>query len=240
MSLWAENANSISGSCRARSRTSSARISCNGTCPSAIGRSRLSMLRLMLCRCSMIASMSRTRAVILRATCSGSSAAAVAIEPALALRPNRIGAASSCRFGAGPGPLVARADFVVQLERSAAPLVVLGRDQPMVELLVLAAGGVERLRERIEAVGDGGKLLRAGSWQPYPKVALLEVGEAAGDAGERVKHPSEQEIKNGNDGAVHAQRHRAERDGIAPDLRDLVARLRNDLDRADARPIDHD
>ena len=127
----------------------------------------------------------------------------------------------------------------MQFERGAAPLVVLGRDQPMVELLVLAAGGVQRLRERIEAVGDGGKLLRAGSWQPYPIVALLEVGEAAGDAGERIEHPSEQDIENGNDGDVHDQRHRAERDGIAPDLRDLVARLRHDLDRADARPIDH-
>mgnify|MGYP003694585413 CR=1 FL=1 len=86
----------------------------------------------------------------------------------------------------------------------------------MVELLVLAAGGIQRLRERIEAVGDGGKLLRAGPRQPHPVIALLEIGEAAGDAGERVEHPPEQEIENGDDRDVHDQRHRAERDGVAP------------------------
>ena len=36
------------------------------------------------------------------------------------------------------------------------------------------------------------------------------------------------------------QRYRAERDCVLPDLRDLVARLRHDLDRADALAVDDD
>ena len=46
----------------------------------------------------------------------------------------------------------------MQLERGASPLVVLRRDQPMVELLVLGARGIERLRQRIEPFGDGNQL----------------------------------------------------------------------------------
>ena len=66
------------------------------------------------------------------------------------------------RPGIGLEAEQARADLVVQLERGAPPLVVLRGDQPVVEPLVLGARGVERLRQRIETVGDGGELLRRG------------------------------------------------------------------------------
>ena len=93
----------------------------------------------------MIASMSRTRAVILRADL---------------LR--QLGRRGRDRAGIGLEAEQARADLVVQLERGAAPLVVLRGDQPMVEPLVLGARGIQRLRERIEAVGDGGELRACG------------------------------------------------------------------------------
>ncbi len=100
---------------RARSRTSSDRMSRSGTWPSAIGRSRLSMPRLIACRCSMMAS-SRARAPSCRPP---------------RLRKRLRGARDRCRIGLEPEQ--ARADLVVQVERGAPALVVLRRDQAAVE-----------------------------------------------------------------------------------------------------------
>ena len=119
------------GCCRARSRTSSERMSCSGTWPSAIGRSRLSMLRLMLCRCSMIASMSpRALGHVARRPARAASPAAVAIEPALALRPNRLGPTSSCSSSA--------------VRRRSSSCAVISR---WLSCTFSAARGVERLRQ---------------------------------------------------------------------------------------------
>ncbi len=137
-------------------------------------------------------------------------------------------------------PEQVRTDLIVQLERSASPLVVLRRDQPMVELFVLGARGLERLRQRVESIGDGGELLCLRSRQPHPVIVMLEVGEAAGNPGERIEHPPEENIENADDGNVHAERNGPERDRVAPHFGDLVVRLGYDLDRADARPVDDD
>jgi len=127
----------------------------------------------------------------------------------------------------------------VQLERGASPLIVLRRDQTMVERFVLAAQCVERLRERIEPVGDGGEFLCLWPRQPHSVIAPLKVGEAAGNAGQGIEHPAEKNIENADYGDVHAERNGSERDGVAPHFCDLVARLRHDLDRADACRVDN-
>lgn len=142
------------------------------------------------------------------------------------------------RPGIGLEAEQARADLVVQLHGGAATFVVLRGDQPLVQSQILGAGGVERLRQRVEALGDGGKLLRRRPRQPHPVIALLQIGKAAAHAGERIEHPSEQEIQQDDDGDVHDQRHRAERNGVLPYLRDLVVRLSHDLHRADPLAVD--
>ena len=49
----------------------------------------------------------------------------------------------------------------MQVERGAPALVVLRGDQAPVEALIFARATLERLRQRIEPVGDGGKLRAA-------------------------------------------------------------------------------
>ena len=52
-------------------------------------------------------------------------------------------------------------DFVMQFERGAAALVVLRGDEPLIEPLFLRARCLERLRESVETLGDGGEFARA-------------------------------------------------------------------------------
>ena len=131
-------------------------------------------------------------------------------------------------------------NLVVQLERGAPPLVVLRRDQPMVERFVFGAQGIECLRQRVEPIGDGGELFRPRPLEAHPIIALFQVGEPVDDAAQRAEHPSEQNIENADDGDIHAERNGAERYGVAPHFCDLVAGFRHDLDRPDARRVDDD
>src|SRR6202048_5350017 len=64
------------------------------------------------------------------------------------------------RAGIGLKAKQARPDLIVQLQRGAFSLVVLRRDQAMVERLILSSRSVERMRQRIAAFGNGGALLR--------------------------------------------------------------------------------
>ena len=56
----------------------------------------------------------------------------------------------------------------MQFERGAAALVVLRGDQPLVQPQVLGARRFQRFGERIEAIGDGGKLARAAAAAAAP------------------------------------------------------------------------
>ena len=174
-----------------------------------MGRNRLSMLRLMACRCSMIARMSRTR------SCH--------VAPC---RIRQLAGRGGDRGGIGLEAEQARPDLVMQLQGGAPPLVVLRGDQPLVQSQVLGARRVERLRERIEPVGDRGELLRLRPRQPHLVVAPLEIGEAAREPGERIEHASEQKIEDRDDRDVDRNAERRRGQGVSPDLGDLVAAAR--------------
>src|ERR1700724_2783715 len=58
-------------------------------------------------------------------------------------------------------------------------------------------------------------------------------------AGPSATNPPEQEIEHPDHRDVDKQCHHGERDGVAPGLCDLVARLRQNLDRADALAVDN-
>ena len=78
----------------------------------------------------------------------------------------------------------ARPDLVVKLECDVAPLIILGGDQPLAQPHILGPRAVERLRERIEPRRQGNKFTCFGDRQPHRVVPMLEIGEAARQAGE--------------------------------------------------------
>jgi hypothetical protein len=96
---------------------------------------------------------------------------------------------SACdRAGIGLEARQARPDLNVQLQRGAFSLVVLRRDQAMVERLILSSRSIERMRQRIEAFGNGGELLRFGG-AANPVIATFEIGETMSYSSEWVEHP---------------------------------------------------
>src|SRR6185295_7746032 len=99
----------------------------------------------------MMALRSRTRSFMSAAAPSGSASAALAIDAACALSPNRLGPTSSCRSSA------------------------VRRDQAAVEALIFRKRGFQRLRERIEPVGDDRKLRRLRPVEPDLIVPVLEL-----------------------------------------------------------------
>src|SRR5258708_2550475 len=56
----------------------------------------------------------------------------------------------------------------------------------MVERLILSSRSVERMRQRIEAFGNGGELLRFWRPQPHPVIATFEIGETTSRGGGRI------------------------------------------------------
>ena len=152
-----------------------------------------------------------------------------------------LAALSGSAFGDGGGIGLeaeqAGADLVVQFERGAAAFVVLGRDEPAAEREILGACGIERAGERIETVGDRSEFQHLGPRQPHLVVAVLEAFEALAQGSERIEHAAEHEVENPDHDEARRAGNGGERHGVLPDLGDLVARLADDLHRADGAAV---
>src|SRR4029079_9146667 len=99
------------------------------------------------------------------------------------------------RGGIGLEAEQAGAHFVMQLKRGEAPLVILCGNQAAVQVAVLRAKGVERLRQRVEALRDCAELLSVGAGKTHTIVASLKIAQPGCELGQRFEHPAEQEIE---------------------------------------------
>ena len=70
--------------------------------------------------------------------------------------------------------------FVMQLVGNVAPLLFLHRDELPVEAAILFAGDIERAGERVEAVGDDGKLLHLGRGETRCVMTVLQASPCRG------------------------------------------------------------
>ena len=126
----------------------------------------------------------------------------------------------------------------MQLVGDLAPLLLLHGDELTVEPAVLVARGVERARQRVEALGDDGKLLDLGQPESRRVMAVLEAQHASGEMGERIEHAAEHHIKDAEGQRIEHKPHNGEGREIMPSFCNLVGRLADNRDRG--RMIDGD
>jgi hypothetical protein len=85
----------------------------------------------------------------------------------------------------------AGAGFVMQLVGDLATLLLLHRDELLIEAAVLVARRIEGTGQHIEAIGDDGELLDLGRPEARGVMAVLEIEHAEGEIGERIEDPAE-------------------------------------------------
>ncbi len=127
----------------------------------------------------------------------------------------------------------------MQLVGDLAPLLLLHGDELAIEPAVLVARGVERAGERVEALGDDGKLLDLRQSEPRGVVTVLQIEHAPREMRERVEHAAEHDIEDGEDQRVEREPHDGERGEVVPGLGDLVGRLADDDHRVGMLERDH-
>ena len=131
-------------------------------------------------------------------------------------------------------------DLVVQFERRAPPFVVLCSDQLPIELQVLRASGFERAGKRVEMIGDGGELPRLRAGYSHIIAVPFQIGEAAGERGQRAEHAAEQNVEDSDHRHIEEYDRARYRGRVLPELGDFVAGFADDLDLADFAAIDDD
>ena len=103
--------------------------------------------------------------------------------------------------------------LVMQLVGDLAPLLLLHGDQLPIQPAVLLPRHFERLGERVEAVGDDGKLLHLRRSQPRGVVTVLELEHAAGETAraDRARGRAPHRGSRGSGHRARARRWRAKR-----------------------------
>src|SRR5215471_7408970 len=134
----------------------------------------------------------------------------------------------------------ARSDFVMQLQRGAPSLVVLGGDNAPIEREVLGADVIERTCERVEAIDDGGEFQYLRTREPHLVVALLQSSQPCAEGCERVEQATEHPMEYPNHRQHGHDGDRRKCDGVLPDFGDFVAWLADNLHGADGSIVNDD
>ena len=116
----------------------------------------------------------------------------------------------------------------MQLVGDLAALLLLHGDQLPIEAGVLLPRHIKRFGERIEAVGDDGKLLHLWGLQTRGVMAVLELQHAAGETAKRIEDAAEHHIEHAEDEDIEREPNQGERGEILPGFGDLVGRLADD------------
>ncbi len=124
----------------------------------------------------------------------------------------------------------AGAGLVVQLVGDLAALLFLHRDQLPVEPAIFLPRHIERLGQRVEAIGDDGELLHLRRLKARGIMAILEFQHAAREIGERIEQAAEHDIEHAENDGIEHEPDDGKRIEILPGLGDLVGRLADDHD----------
>ncbi len=125
-----------------------------------------------------------------------------------------------------------RADFVVQIARDVAALVLLHMDHASQQPVMLVVEPREARRQRVDPVGDGDKFRRAAARNAQGALAPLQPGEALGqrrDRRQRARHRDEDQSEGRQRDKPAANR---QSDDLLPDFGDFVGGIGRDQQRA--------
>ncbi len=125
-----------------------------------------------------------------------------------------------------------RSDLVVEIARQFAPLLLLQREQLLVQAMVLRRHPREPRRHLVEAVAQRRELRRQPPGETHAVVAAADAAERLGEAVERSQRAADDDIDQ-HHGGQREQRQDQEAVGeFVPDLQHLVVRHRLDRDLA--------